>query len=261
MRWTLPALLALSGFCACATTRPPPKPTAPPPGLVSVIKYNAKTEELVKATHALGELRDNIDEQRRRLTRICVDYPDHEACQLQTAAAYARKTFCSDKEFTGHINEVVKSCHQGQCKQVDQANLITRGDYMMLVQRLPHALITFGAGKTKLDRTDRKQLQRFIETIQAEKGYMIIVGRASKDGSWRKNLEYALGRAESSRKFLVEDLGIDAKRVGYITYGHAKMYLTSLDAERLTTRKLSVKQANRSALVFTYPCWDGQGAH
>ncbi len=261
MRSTLTILIAAGLLLGCgASTSQPDKPKPPPPGMVSIIKYNEKTEALVKATHNLGELRENIDEQRRRLTRICVDYPDHEACQLQTAAAYARKTFCSDKEFTGHINEVVKSCHQGQCKQVDQANLITRGQYMMLVQRLPHTLVTFRAARSKLDRRDRKQLQRFIETIQAEKGYMIIVGRASKDGPWRKNLQYALSRAENTRKFLVDQLGVDNKRVGYITYGHAKMYLTSLDAERLTTRKLSVKQANRSALVFTYPCWEGDGA-
>ena len=258
MRSSLAALLILSCVSACATVQKPAQPKEPPPGLVSIIEYNTKTAELVKATQALGEMRENIDEQRRRLIRICVDYPDHEACQLQTAAAYARKTFCSDEEFTGHINEVVKSCHQGQCKQVDEANLITRGQYMMLVQRLPHTLITFPSGRTALDATDRKQMQRFIETIQAEKGYMIIVGRASKDGSWRKNLELALGRAESTRKFLVDELGIDAKRVGYITYGHAKMYLTSLDTERLTTRKLSATQANRSALIFTYPCWEGK---
>lgn len=258
MRSLLTALIVLLALCSCATTKAHKKVKEPPPGLVSIIEYNAKTAELVKATNALGEMRENIDEQRRRLTRICVDYPDHEACQLQTAAAYARKTFCSDTEFTGHINEVVKSCHQGQCKQVDEANLITRGQYMMLVQRLPHTLITFPAGGTRLDSRDRKQMQQFIETIQAEKGYMIIVGRASKDGSWRTNLALALGRAESTRKFLVEDLGIDTKRVGYITYGHAKMYLTSLDTERLTTRKLSTTQANRSALVFTYPCWEGK---
>ena len=43
--------------------------------------------------------------------------------------------------------------------------------------------------------------------------------------------------------------------VGYITYGHEKMYLTALDAERMGKgRRLSVKQANRSAFVFAYPC-------
>ena len=30
-----------------------------------------------------------------------------------------------------------------------------------------------------------------------------------------------------------------------------------LDAQRLTERKMSVRQANRSALVFAYPCYDG----
>ncbi len=166
MRQILTLLLASVLLLGCgASTTKPDKPKEPPPGMISIIKYNEKTAALVKATHSLGDLRENIDEQRRRLTRICVDYPDHEACQLQTAAAYARKTFCADKEFTGHIDQVVKSCHQGQCKQVDDANLITRGQYMMLVQRLPHTLVTFRVARSKLDRGDRKQLQRFIETI------------------------------------------------------------------------------------------------
>ena len=56
---------------------------------------------------------------------------------------------------------------------------------------------------------------------------------------------------------MVDQLGVDAKRVGYITYGHDKMYLTRLDAERLSGKKLTVKQANRSALVFSYPCYNG----
>ena len=56
----------------------------------------------------------------------------------------------------------------------------------------------------------------------------------------------------------MEDLGINSDKAGYITYGHAKMYLSELDAERLSKRKLSVRQANRSALVFTYPCYEQQ---
>ena len=108
------------------------------------------------------------------------------------------------------------------------------------------------------DKRDRRQLQQFVEGGQGAKGYFIIVGRASKDGSWKQNVKLALERAETTRKFLVEDLGIDSGKAGYITYGHAKMYLSELDAERLSQRKLSVRQANRSALVFTYPCYEAQ---
>ena len=36
------------------------------------------------------------------------------------------------------------------------------------------------------------------------------------------------------------------------------MYLTQLDAERLTDKTLTEKQANRSALVFSYPCYEGK---
>jgi hypothetical protein len=85
---------------------------------------------------------------------------------------------------------------------------------------------------------------------------VIVVGRASKDGNWRQNLKLALSRAENTRKFSVEELGLNAGRVGYITYGADKMYLTALDAERLSEEKLSETQANRSALVFAYPCFD-----
>ncbi len=127
---------------------------------------------------------------------------------------------------------------------------------MTLVQRLPHSLVTFRAGKTRLKNDDKGQLQAFVEQVNAEQGYMIIVGRASRDGSWRKNVKLALDRAENTRHYMVSQLGLDPQRVGYITYGHEKMYLTAMDAERLSTQKLSVKQANRSALVFAYPCFE-----
>ncbi|MEZ4468033.1 MAG: hypothetical protein R3F43_27270 [bacterium] len=87
---------------------------------------------------------------------------------------------------------------------------------------------------------------------------MIIVGRASKDGSWKRNVQLAIDRAENTRQELVKSMGLDPARVGYITYGHDKMYLTALDAERLSEKKLSPKQANRSALVFAYPCFQGK---
>lgn len=250
----------LLGSTACSagnvTAKPPEEPTGPPPGMIELVKYEKKTQQLLDATVALGKVRANSDETRRRLAAVCVDYPKHSACAQETAARYARTAFCKDKSFVGHIDQIVKACHQGQCKQVDEANLITRSQYMTLVSHLPHALVTFRARSARLDRNDRRQLQNFIENIGAEKGYVIIVGRASRDGPWRKNLEYALGRAESTRKFLTEDLGLSPKRVGFITYGHAKMYLTALDKERLTDKKMSVKQANRSALVFAYPCFD-----
>ena len=254
---TFTTAVALSACSAAQVEEKPPEvPKGPPPGMIELIKYEKKTQQLLDATLALGKVRANVDETRRRLASVCVDYPKHQACAQETAARYARTAFCKDQTFVGHIDEIVKACHQGQCKQVDEANLITRSQYMSLVSHLPHSLITFTPRSSRLDKTARRQLQDFIENIGAEKGYVIIVGRASKDGPWRKNLEYALGRAESTRKFLVEDMGLSPKRVGYITYGHAKMYLTALDKDRLTDRRLTVKQANRSALVFAYPCFD-----
>ncbi len=229
---------------------------APPPGMIEVVKYQEKTQQLVDTTQKLQAAEGSLDEQRRRLQVICADYPEHGVCSEQTAARYALDAFCSEPEFKGHVDEIVKACHQGACKQVDQAELITRTQYMLLTQNLPHTLVTFPAAGTKLDKEDQRQLQQFVEQVRADKGYLIIVGRASKDGPWRKNLQYALDRAEQTRQFLVDTLGIDKERVGYITYGHEKMYLTDLDAERLSTRKLSMTQANRSALVFAYPCFE-----
>ena len=254
------SLCGLAGLTACAGARS--RPDEPEPlegddsGKITIVQYEQKTAELLATTNKLNEMRGNVDEVKRRLQVICVDYPDHQVCQPQTQAEYARTAFCNDREFTSHIDEVVDACHQGECKQVDQAEQISRSQYMILTQRLPHLLLTFGAGGTKLDAKDKQRIQQFIEMIGAEQGYVIIVGRASKDGNWRQNLKLALSRAENTRKFSVEELGLNAARVGYITYGADKMYLTALDAERLSEEKLSETQANRSALVFAYPCFD-----
>ncbi len=260
-RSLLASLVACTFAVGCASTPPPPPPPPPepvepvlPPGAVSLLEYEAKTKELLDATAKLDSLRDNVDEQQRRLTAICVDYPDHIVCSEQTSAAFARKSFCEDQNFTGHVDQIVSSCHQGQCKQVDEAEMLSRTQYMTLIQRLPHKLVLFKSAKSNLDRTDRAELQRFVEAIRADQGYIIIVGRASKEGPWRDNLRYALDRAESTRRYLVDDLGIDSDKVGYITYGHDKMYLTEVDASRLSEKKLGMREANRSALVFTYPC-------
>ena len=240
-------MIALLLTWACvetaATEQEAPEPTV----------LHVETETPPTTDELIGSQAD-LEDQKLRLEKICVDYPDHEVCAPQTAAAYALASFCEDGEFTQHIDAVVQACHQGQCKQVDEAALLTRKDYMLLVQRLPHTLVTFRAKRHDLDRKDQDQLQKFVENINAERGYVIIVGRASKDGPWEKNLQYALDRANETRAFMVDQLGLQKERVGYITYGHEKMYLTALDAERLTQRKLTVKQANRSALVFTYPC-------
>ncbi|MEZ4269370.1 MAG: OmpA family protein [Myxococcota bacterium] len=233
---------------------------APPPGMIEVVKYQEKTQQLIDTTQKLHAAEGTLDEQRRRLQVICADYPEHGVCAEQTAARYALDAFCAEPDFKSHVDEIVKACHQGACKQVDQAELITRTQYMLLTQNLPHTLVTFPSAGTKLDKEDQRQLQQFVEQVRADKGYLIIVGRASKDGPWRKNLQYALDRAEQTRQFLVDTLGIEQSRVGYITYGHDKMYLTELDAERLTTRKLSMTQANRSALVFAYPCFEPNAA-
>lgn len=257
-----PIALLGAGLLAAACGGGPPSRTDPlpaesdEPGAVTIVEYEKKTQELLETSQKLGELRGNLDEQARRLAVICIDYPDHAVCQPQTAAEYARSAFCADPEFTEHVNRVVDACHQGECKQVDQAEQISRSEYMLLTQRLPHMLITFNASSTGLDAKDKTRLQQFVETVRGEKGYMIIVGRASKDGNWRENLKLALGRAENTRKYLVDEVGVDQKRAGFITYGADKMYLTQLDAERLTEEKLSTKQANRSALIFSYPCYD-----
>lgn len=219
------------------------------------VEVEQRTQDLLRATDALRGAQNDLEDQKRRIRVLCIDYPDHQSCDLHSRAAFARKAFCEDDEFTQHIDDVVASCQQGQCKQVDEANLLERTSYMRLVQRLPHKLILFKVNRSKLDKRDRRELQTFLENVAASEGYLIVVGRASRDGSWEHNLRLALDRAENTRKYLVEDLGIDADRAGYITYGHPKMYITETDAERLSSKKLSLKQANRSALVFAYPCF------
>jgi outer membrane protein OmpA-like peptidoglycan-associated protein len=229
------------------------------PATIQLVEYEKKTRELMDATQKLDGLRGDLDDQRRRLMVICADFPEHDVCAPQTEASYAQKAFCGEEEFTRHVDTIVASCHQGACKQVDQAEQISRSEYMLLTQRLPHSLVRFRLNETRVDKRDKRQMQGFLEAIGGEKGYVIIVGRASKDGSWKHNLKLALKRAENTRKYLVEQLGLDPERVGYITYGHDKMYLTALDAERLSTKKLTMKQANRSALIFAYPCYEGAG--
>lgn len=221
------------------------------------LKYQKKTEALLEKSEKLKSITHELSEQQWRLRAVCSDHADHQACAPFTALSKARETFCSDRFFVKHVDLIINSCHQGQCKQVDSAKQIDRGQYMLLTQSLPHTLVTFRANDTKLDRKDRKQIQSFIELLDGGKGYVIIVGRASKDGSWRKNVRLAVDRAESTRSFLVDQMGLDASRVGYITYGDEKMYLTELDIQRLQGKKkrLNVKQANRSALIFSYPCF------
>lgn len=267
MRRSVPRLKRVSFFAALAATlagcgarqaESVEQPAEVDPRFVEIVQYEKKTQQLIDTTHTLNDVRGQLDEQRRRLALICNDYPDHGVCQPQTQAAYARAAFCEDKEFTEHVDKVVESCHQGMCKQLDQAAMISRTNYMLLTTRLPHTLITFGPSSTRLDRNDKRQLQQFVENIGLEGGYVIIVGRASKDGPWKKNVELAIKRAENTRQALVSQLGINEQRAGYITYGHEKMYLTALDAERLTKKKLNTRQANRSALVFAYPCYNGK---
>lgn len=260
--WALGGAAWVMVGASCATTPPPPpvedevaEEDDVPPGMVRLVEYEEKTQQLLEASQRLEELETNVDDQRRRLARVCADYPEHIVCDVHKAAAFARDAFCTDSNFTEHVDEVVKACHQGACKQVDEAQLLSRTQYMTLLQRLPHKLLTFKSADTRLDANDQRELQQFLEAIRSEGGYIIIVGRASREGPWRDNLRYALDRAENTRAYLVEQLGFDAERVGYITYGHEKMYLTPLDAERLTTRKLNAREANRSALVFSYPCY------
>lgn len=221
------------------------------------LKYQKKTEELLEKSKLLQDVTHKLSEQQWRLKSVCSDHPDHEACAPFTALSEAKETFCKDRFFMKHVDLIIDSCHQGQCKQVESARQIDRGQYMLLTQSLPHTLVTFRANETKLDRKDSEQIQRFMELIEGSKGYVIIVGRASKDGNWRTNVQLAVNRAESTRSFIVNQLGLDEKRVGYITYGDEKMYLTELDIQRLQgkSKKPNVKEANRSALIFSYPCF------
>jgi len=261
-RWVILGVVAsLVGGCATTkTVTPPPDDDdvaaedATPPGMVRMVDYDQKAAELLLATSKLEDLQGDVDAMDRRLRTICADYPDHVVCDVHKQAAFAREAFCSDDNFTSHVDEIVTACQQGACKEVDEAQLLSRTQYMTLLERLPHKLLTFRSADTRLDKTDQKELQQFLEAIRGEEGY-IIVGRASREGPWRDNLRYALDRAENARQYLVTSLGFDENRVGYITYGHEKMYLTPLDAERLATRKLTEREANRSALVFTYPCF------
>lgn len=247
--------------CASKPEAPPPDeaelpeedPT--PPGFVKVVEYEQKTKELVLAQEKLQALQGDIDEQRRRLATLCADYSQHAACDEYEAAAFAEKTLCADNTLTTHIDEIVDACNQGACKQVDEAALLARNDYMTLVRHLPHKLVTFRSAETRLDTNDKKALQQYLEAVRGENGFIIIVGRASREGPWEDNLRYAIDRAESTRSFIEKELGVDPRQIGYITYGHEKMYLTDLDIERLTDKKLTTTQANRSALVFTYPCY------
>lgn len=254
----LPLLLCLPVFLACGPSQAEIqlKESQTREKLVS-LKYQKKTEELIKKSKKLQDITHKLSEQQWRLKAVCNDHPDHEACTPYTALNEAKDTFCKDRFFVKHVDLIINSCHQGQCKQVDSARQIDRGQYMLLTQSLPHTLVTFRANETKLDKRDSKQIQRFMELLDATKGYVIIVGRASKDGNWRHNVKLAVNRAESTRSYIVNQLGLDEKRVGYITYGDEKMYLTELDIERLQgkKKKLNVKQANRSALIFSYPCF------
>ncbi len=258
----LGGLLSILLLMACGGQRmtEPEEEEGGKPGPVEYLKYEKQTQELMKTAEKLNETQGNLEEQRRRLTVICVDYPDHAVCAPQTAASYAREVFCDDDEFTRHVDLVVQACKSGSCKEMDSAEQISRSQYMVLTQRLPHSLITFKASQTRLDRRDKAQIQQFMEHIRGERGYVIVVGRASKDGSWKRNLQLAIKRAKTTREFLTSSMGMDEERVGYITYGHEKMYLTGLDAERLSERKLSIKQANRSALIFAYPCYEAPNA-
>ncbi|MCC6620121.1 MAG: OmpA family protein [Deltaproteobacteria bacterium] len=255
--------IAASAALGCAGNKetvkpddtPAPEEEPTPPGFVKVVEYEAKTRELIAATEKVEALQGDIDEQRRRLQVICADHPKHVACDLYSAQAFARKTYCEDQGFTQHVDGIVSSCNQGACKQVDEAALLSRTDYMTLVQHLPHKLVTFKSAQTTLDANDKKSLQQYLEAVRGDEGYIIIVGRASREGPWEDNLRYAVDRAEAARKYIVETLGFDQSRVGYITYGHEKMYLTDLDVERLSEKKMSTTEANRSALIFTYPCF------
>ena len=223
------------------------------------LKYQKKTNELIQTSEKLNTIKNTLEEQQWRLSAVCTDHPDHSACAPYTNATEAKKIFCKDPNFVQHVDQVIKSCHQGQCKQLDQAQQIDRNQYMMLLQGLPHTLVTFKANQTTLDKRDRNKIQQFLEQLGGIKGYVVIVGRASKDGAWRHNIKLAVQRAESARKYIVNRMGVNAGKVGYITYGDEKMYLTALDIERLgkqSKRRLSTKQANRSALIFSYPCYE-----
>lgn len=250
----LPPLLALSA-CGPGPTEVKLAQTEERERLIK-LQYQEKTQALLDKSTELKSVTDQLSEQQWRLRAVCGDHPDHGACAPFTDLSRAQEAFCKDPFFVKHVDLVIRSCHQGQCKQVDSAQEINRAQYMLLTQSLPHTLVTFKASDTKLDKGDQQQVQGFLELLDGAKGYVIVVGRASKDGDWRANVRLAIDRAESARAFIVEKMGFDAQRVGYITYGDEKMYLTELDAQRLAGKRgLDEKEANRSALIFSYPCF------
>ena len=157
----------------------------------------------MKTSEQLNQIKGTLEEQQWRLSAVCSDHPDHQACTPYTNASEAKTIFCKDPFFVKHVDQIIQSCHQGQCKQIDQAQQIDRNQYMMLMQGLPHTLITFKANQTKLDRRDRTDIQKFLEVLGGVRGYVVIVGRASKDGAWKHNLKLAVNRAESTRKYIV----------------------------------------------------------
>ncbi len=220
---------------------------------IEEVEYKKTTKALMETSEKLKVVEETAKELGWRLKAICADHEDHQACQPYTDAQKAKELFCADKTITSHIEKIIESCHQGQCKQLDSAQEINRNQMLLLLQSLPHLLVLFKANETKLDPKDQSQIQRFLESVDGEKGYVIIVGRASKDGVWKKNISLAVNRAENTRQYLVSEMGLNQKNTGYITYSDQKMLLTDTDAKRLG-KKLSVTQANRSAFIFSYPC-------
>ena len=96
----------LLGACAAP---PPPKPRGPTPEQqrdMLKVEVAKRTRELMAATDRLRDAQSSIEEQKRRLQLICVDYPDHQSCDLHSAVSYARDAFCDDDEFTAHVDDV-----------------------------------------------------------------------------------------------------------------------------------------------------------
>ena len=71
-------LLWLVGCGARPEVKPAEEPLNPEAKKIILLEYEKKTKELIKTTKTLNAMRETLDDQRRRLTVICADYPDHD---------------------------------------------------------------------------------------------------------------------------------------------------------------------------------------
>ena len=94
LSYALPILGLTATLVACAATVPKQQyDDLSATNEVNVIELADKTKALVESTDKLHAMRNTLEEQSRRLTRICTEYPEHIVCRPQTAATFAREAF------------------------------------------------------------------------------------------------------------------------------------------------------------------------